>query len=302
MTDPSLTPPDWQGTTDNPWQHLRQYTAARIALGRTGVSLPTRELLAFQLAHAQARDAVHLPLDFTALTEQLTYLSQHHAVLPAQPPVQVHSQAVDRMTYLQRPDLGRCLDDTSRALLQQQQQPQQPEQAFDLAPVIADGLSAKAVADNAVPFITELAQQLASEKQPWSLAPITLVEQGRVAIADDIGDLLNARITLMMIGERPGLSSPDSLGLYLTFAPRPGLTDASRNCISNVRPAGLPHAQAASRAMYLLREARRLQLSGVGLKDRSGGALESVNANALEHKNKPDADNATQNFLLNRED
>ena len=300
MTDQPRTPPQWQGTTDNPWQHLRQYTAARIALGRTGVSLPTRELLAFQLAHAQARDAVHLPLDFAALSDQLTQLAQLHAVLPAQPPVQVHSQADDRMTYLQRPDLGRCLNEASRTrLLQQQPVPAQP---VDLALVIADGLSAKAVADNAAPFIAELAQQLASEKQPWSLAPITLVEQGRVAIADDVGDLLNARITLMMIGERPGLSSPDSLGLYLTFAPRPGLTDASRNCISNVRPAGLPHAQAASRAMYLLREARRLQLSGVGLKDRSGGALESVNANALEHKNKHDADNATPNFLLNKKD
>lgn len=288
----------WTGTTENPWQHLRQYTAARIALGRTGVSLPTQELLAFQLAHAQARDAVHLPLDFNALTNQLSHLAQHQSLLPNRPALKLHSQASHRLMYLQRPDLGRRLDEASRAVLLQHTS--EPSQLPDLALVIADGLSARAVAENAVPFVAALVQRLALDEQPWSLAPITLIEQGRVAIADDVGDLLNARMTLIMLGERPGLSSPDSLGLYLTFAPRPGLTDASRNCISNVRPAGLPVEQAADRAFYLLREARRLKLSGVDLKDRSGLVLDSTDT--LNNNNKLNTDNASHNFLLNSED
>jgi ethanolamine ammonia-lyase small subunit len=265
--------PAWQGVVDNPWRRLRQFTAARIGLGRSGVSLPTNEMLAFQLAHAQARDAVHTPLDFAALTQQLEQLSEQQPLLSNEPPLHVHSQAVDRMTYLQRPDLGRRLDEASRVLLQQEQQ--QPERPFDLAIVVADGLSATAIAHNALPFIDALTQQLANDAEPWSLAPITLVEQGRVAVGDDVGELLNARIALVLIGERPGLSSPDSLGLYLTFAPQRGLHDARRNCISNIRPEGLNYAQAAERAAYLLRESRRLKISGVALKDRSG-ALENT--------------------------
>lgn len=287
----------WQGVVDNPWRRLRQFTAARIGLGRSGVSLPTSEMLAFQLAHAQARDAVHTALDTSSLSQQLEQLSAQQPLLNDEPPLHMHSQAVDRMTYLQRPDLGRRLDDASRTLLQQQQPI--AEQPYDLALVIADGLSATAIAHNAVPFIDALAQQLADDTQSWSLAPITLVQQGRVAISDDVGELLNARMVLMLIGERPGLSSPDSLGLYLTYAPKPGLTDARRNCISNVRPEGLSYALAAEKAAYLLREARRLQISGVDLKDRSG-AIEAHSVDSIDHNNNNSTPNlgTANNFLL----
>ena len=260
-------PEDWNGVVDNPWRRLRSYTAARIGLGRSGVSLPTRELLEFQLAHARARDAVHTPLDLDGITLQLEQLAADQPVLNPALPLHLHSEAVDRMTYLQRPDLGRRLSEASRVLLQQEQD--NVSEPYDLALVIADGLSATAIAHNAVPFIRELARAMASSEHNWRLAPICLVEQGRVAVGDDIGELLNARTVLVLIGERPGLSSPDSLGLYLTWNPHRGLTDAWRNCISNVRPEGLNHPEAARKALYLLSEARRLQLSGVNLKDRS---------------------------------
>ena len=266
-------PQDWNGVVDNPWRRLRQYTAARIGLGRSGVSLPTRELLEFQLAHARARDAVHTPLDLDGISQQLEALAERQPLLNPEMPLRLHSEAVDRMTYLQRPDLGRRLCEASRVLLQQQQEQDDVSEPYDLALVIADGLSATAIAHNAVPFIEALAELLSesatSSGQPWRLAPISLVEQGRVAVGDDVGELLNARTVLMLIGERPGLSSPDSLGLYLTWNPHRGLTDAWRNCISNVRPEGLDHPEAARKALYLLSEARRLQLSGVNLKDRS---------------------------------
>lgn len=283
---------DWNGVIDNPWRRLRQFTAARIGLGRSGVSLPTKEMLEFQLAHAQARDAVHTPLDFPALTQQLETLAEQYPLLSDEPPLKLHSEAVDRMTYLQRPDLGRRLDEASRVLLQQEQQT--PEQPFDLALVIADGLSATAIAHNAVPFIQALCEELQADKQPWKLAPITLVEQGRVAVGDDVGELLNAKTVLVLIGERPGLSSPDSLGLYLTWAPVRGLTDARRNCISNVRPEGLNFSEAAHKAGYLLHESRRLQLSGVQLKDRSGSltgpadSLSESTAQAATIDHQPD--------------
>ena len=156
------------------------------------------------------------------------------------------------------------------------------EPEYDLAIVVVDGLSSLAVQKNAVPFIEQLSELLIAEDQPWSLAPITIVEQGRVAIGDDIGELLNARAVLVLIGERPGLSSPDSLGLYLTWNPKSGLNDASRNCISNIRPAGLQYPEAARRALYLLREARRLKLSGVNLKDRT---QDDVIEHHVEQKN-----------------
>lgn len=251
---------------ENPWRRLREFTDARIGLGRAGISLPTSELLAFQLSHAQARDAVHLPLDIDALCADLAADPQL-AVLGE--PTRLHSQAVDRMTYLQRPDLGRLLNDASREQLIELGR----EQPSDLAIVIVDGLSSRAIAQNAVPFMQRFMGLLASELPECSLAPLTIVEQGRVAVGDDVGALLNARAVLLLIGERPGLSSPDSLGLYLTWSPKPGLTDASRNCISNVRPAGLPHVEGAKRALYLLREAQRLKLSGVNLKDRTEDAV-----------------------------
>lgn len=250
----------------NPWKTLRQFTDARIGLGRSGVSVPTQELLEFQLAHARARDAVHLPLNFDALTNELAKTSEQFSILSSASPIKVHSQAIDRMTYLQRPDLGRKLDEESRLALQGKEETLKP---YDLALVVADGLSATAIEKNANEFIQELAVLLSSTNEPWQLAPIVLVEQGRVAIADEIGALLNARATLIMIGERPGLSSPDSLGLYLTWAPEPGLKDDRRNCISNVRKAGLSHRDAAQKTLYLLTEAKRLNVSGVAIKDRS---------------------------------
>lgn len=240
--------------TRNPWQSLRRFTAARIALGRSGVSQPTAQQLAFQLAHAQARDAVHLALDHEALSAALNAAA-------GVPCVSVRSAARDRHVYLQRPDLGRRLDEASRARLAAL-----PKDAgYDLAIVIADGLSALAIEQNAAPFLRALMARL----DGWRIAPITIVEQGRVAIGDDIGDLLHAQIVVVLIGERPGLSSPDSMGLYLTYAPRPGLTDASRNCISNVRTAGLTWEAAAFKLHYLLSESRRRQLSGVALKDET---------------------------------
>ncbi|MFP5302134.1 ethanolamine ammonia-lyase subunit EutC [Cobetia sp. SIMBA_158] len=249
--------------TPNPWQRLGQFTDARIGLGRAGISLPTNRSLEFQLAHARAQDAVHLPLEIPRLIEDLNQLT----ALENAPQIQrLHSRAVDRTTYLQRPDYGRRLDEDSR-----QQLSALDAQPADLAIVVVDGLSSLAVQNNAAPFIAALLESLAEDgPDAWSLAPISVVEQGRVAIGDEVGELLNARAVLVMVGERPGLSSPDSLGLYLTWQPRVGLSDASRNCISNVRPAGLDFAMAAQRLHYLLREARKLGLTGVGLKDRSG--------------------------------
>lgn len=249
----------------NPWRDLRQFTDARIGLGRAGISLPTSEMLAFQLSHAQARDAVNFPLNINEMKAKLTAITKANAGV-----LHLHSQAVDRVTYLQRPDLGRKLNENSRQLLLNfvAEQQQSTQEKYDLAIVVVDGLSSLAVQKNAAPFITELFSQLSVNK-PLTLAPITLVEQGRVAIGDDIGELLNAQIVMVLIGERPGLSSPDSLGLYLTWEPKTGLNDSLRNCISNIRPAGLPYIDAARRAAYLLNEAKTLKLTGVNLKDRT---------------------------------
>jgi len=246
---------------DNPWQALRRFTDARIALGRAGVSLPTRELLAFQLDHARARDAVHLALDTDSLQRQLAAEGFESLLL--------HSAAADRHVYLQRPDLGRRLDEASAARLAQWQRQQNEPAGYDLAIVIADGLSALAIQQHAVPLLTALNRLL--HQEGWRLAPITLVRQGRVAVGDEVGERLQADNLVMLIGERPGLSSPDSLGIYLTHGPKVGLTDASRNCISNVRPAGMNYDEAAYRLHYLLSEARRRGISGVELKDETGG-------------------------------
>lgn len=264
---PASTPADGpdDGVVENPWRSLRAYTDARIGLGRAGISLPTAPLLAFQLAHAQARDAVHTALDTDALQRQLAELAHP---LGQTEPLLLATQAADRTTYLQRPDLGRRLDEPSRERLAQG-----PGTApADLALVLADGLSARAVAAWAVPVIDALCAALAAAEPAWRLAPACLVRQGRVAIGDEIGERLQARAVVVLIGERPGLSSPDSLGLYLTWAPRPGVTDAERNCISNVRRRGLDPAAAGRRLAYLLGEARRRELSGVRLKDRADTA------------------------------
>ena len=251
----------------NPWRDLRRFTDARIGLGRAGISLPTKEMLAFQLSHAQARDAVNFPLDINEMTDTLKGVA---GINPTMAIINLHSQAVDRTTYLQRPDLGRKLDNKSRQTLLDfmARQNQTTHDKYDLAIVVVDGLSSLAVTQNAQPFINELLAQLNTTSE-FKLAPITLVEQGRVAIGDDIGECLNAQMVMVLIGERPGLSSPDSLGLYLTWAPKRGLNDALRNCISNIRPAGLPYIEAARRAGYLLNEAKKLKLTGVNLKDRT---------------------------------
>ncbi|WP_371923975.1 ethanolamine ammonia-lyase subunit EutC [Pseudomonas sp. B10] len=241
----------------NPWLELRRLTPARIALGRTGTSLPTRAQLDFQFAHAQARDAVHLPFDHAGLSAQLTERQRDSLLL--------HSAAVDRNSYLQRPDLGRKLSDQSAQTLRDYAQAHPG--GVDLVIVVADGLSALAVHRHTLPFLTRLEEQMSADE--WSTAPVVLVEQGRVAIGDEIGQLLGAKMVVMLIGERPGLSSPDSLGLYFTYNPKVGLTDAYRNCISNVRLEGLSYGMAAHRLLYLMREACRRQLSGVNLKDEA---------------------------------
>jgi ethanolamine ammonia-lyase small subunit len=230
---------------------LRSFTPARVGLGRTGHSLPTAELLQFQLDHARARDAVYQELDASSLGVE-------HLLL--------HSAAPDRATYLRRPDLGRVLDEKSRALLERGN--------FDAAIVIADGLSATAVHRHAVPLLEALMPRLAD----WKLAPLVVALEGRVAIGDDIGARLGARQVVVLIGERPGLSSPDSLGIYLTWDPRPGRTDAERNCISNVRTEGVGYDLAAHKLYFLMSEARVRKLSGVGLKENALGIAPPINA------------------------
>ncbi|CAI8999066.1 Ethanolamine ammonia-lyase small subunit [Pseudomonas sp. IT-232MI5] len=240
-----------------PWLELRRLTPARIALGRTGTSLPTSAQLDFQFAHAQARDAVHLPFDHAGLSAQLNERGRESLLL--------HSAAVDRNSYLQRPDLGRKLSEESAQALREYAAAHPG--GVDLAIVVADGLSALAVHRHTLPFLTRLEEQMSADG--WSMAPVVLVEQGRVAVGDEIGQLLGAKMLVMLIGERPGLSSPDSLGLYFTYNPKIGLTDAYRNCISNVRLEGLSYGMAAHRLLYLMREACRRQLSGVNLKDEA---------------------------------
>ncbi|HEY1998887.1 ethanolamine ammonia-lyase subunit EutC [Paraburkholderia sp.] len=244
----------------NPWGALRQFTNARIALGRAGNSLPTAPLLAFNLSHAQARDAVHHPLDVDLLHEQLR--ANGFTTLD------VHSAAPDREHYLRRPDLGRRLSDASREALTQAVCTEDPEVVF----VIADGLSAFAASRQSIPLLQAVCPRLTD----WKIGPVVVARQGRVALGDEIGEILRAKLVVMLIGERPGLSSPDSLGIYLTYAPKVGCSDAQRNCISNVRPEGLNHAAAAHKLHYLLTHARRLGLTGVGLKDDSEALLEAA--------------------------
>ncbi|WP_310567103.1 ethanolamine ammonia-lyase subunit EutC [Hydrogenophaga sp.] len=241
----------------DPWAHLRRFTPARIALGRAGASLPTREVLGFGLAHAQARDAIHLPLDVETLAAQLRAEGW-----PA--PLRLHSRAHDRHEYLLRPDLGRRLDEASVAALQAWRA---DNPAPDLALVVGDGLSALGIQRHAVPLFNAIRHALGGA---FVQSPPVLVGQARVAVADEAGELLGARMVAMIVGERPGLSSPDSVGIYLTHAPRVGRHDAERNCISNVRPAGQDPATAARRLAWLVHEGLRLGVTGVGLKDHSG--------------------------------
>jgi ethanolamine ammonia-lyase small subunit len=238
----------------DPWAGLRAFTAARIALGRSGTSVPLREALAFKLAHAHARDAVYSVLDVKRLLAEL-------AALPLAV-YQVSSRAQNRQQYLQRPDYGRQLSDDSRARLAAS-----AADGCDLALVLADGLSATAINAHALPLLRALLPLL--QQVGVRLGPLVLAEQARVALGDEVGHLLRARLVLVLIGERPGLSAPDSLGAYFTYGPRPGLTDEARNCVSNIRPAGLPYPAAAAKLSWLLHEALRRQLSGVALKDQA---------------------------------
>lgn len=252
--------------TLNPWETLKAFTDARIALGRAGTSIPTSALLKFQLEHAQARDAVHLPLNqeqlYSLLSKKLNVCPQAPELFAAIKPLLLSSLANDRGTYLQRPDLGRSLNpDSVDCLITEKGR-------YDLAICIVDGLSSKAIENNVLPFLLEFLDRLKAESG-FSLAPITLVQQGRVAIGDDVAHQLGAKTVMVLIGERPGLISPDSMGLYLTHNAKVGCHDAMRNCISNIRPAGLSYKEAASKAMYLLTESKRLDFSGVNLKERS---------------------------------
>ncbi|WP_428309914.1 ethanolamine ammonia-lyase subunit EutC [Hydrocarboniphaga sp.] len=234
---------------------MRRHTAARIALGRSGSSLPTREVLAFGLAHAQARDAVHLPLDVSALRAQLE--GEQFAV------VEVASRAADRAAYLARPDWGRRLQPEALAALKTM--PRDAELVF----VVSDGLSSTAVQSNAVPLLQALMPLLTG----IAIAPVVIATQARVALADEVGECIAARIAVSLIGERPGLSSPDSLGAYITYAPKVGNTDEARNCISNIRPEGFAIGSAALLIAANIRAALRAQLSGVALRFDPSKAL-----------------------------
>lgn len=242
--------------TRDPWHGLKDFTTARVALGRSGISLPTAEVLRFGLAHAQARDAVHQPLDVAALRDRLQRAGFTTLA--------VASQAENRSAYLRRPDWGRRLDRDSATVLEEAAGTRwgaAPRLAF----VVADGLSSLATQSHSLALLLALEPYVPEIRT----LPVVVATQARVALGDEIGQLLGAEQVVMLIGERPGLSSPDSLGLYLTCNPRPGRTDAERNCISNVRPQGLDYPHAARRLAYLIAGARRLGKSGVDLKDDS---------------------------------
>lgn len=225
----------------DPWARWRAATRARIGLGRSGDALPTKAMLDFELAHSRARDAVHGAVDFAALERQLN-----------SPCIRVRSQAPDRLAYLRRPDLGRRLDPACDL----------PRENYDVAFVIADGLSAKAVEAHAAPLLQACLPRLDGLR----IAPTVLAEQARVALGDEIGAKLNASCVAVLIGERPGLSAADSLGVYVTWKPQPGRQDSERNCISNIHGGGLDYGTAARMLAWLLTEARRRRLSGVALK------------------------------------
>ena len=248
-----MTGPD-DGWAADAWASLRRLTAARIGLARTGASLATAPLLEFRLAHARARDAVHAPLDEAALAAALAGLGL--------PVLCAASQAPDRRTYLLRPDLGRALAPGTLAA---------HRGAYDLAIVVGDGRSAQAAGRHAPPLLKALRPTLRATG--WSLAPLVVARHARVALGDAVAAALGAGSVLVLLGERPGLSAPDSLGAYLTWSPAPGTTDADRNCVSNIRPDGLDSQQAAFKLAFLLDRMRTMRASGLRLKDESEAAL-----------------------------
>ncbi|NEH44142.1 ethanolamine ammonia-lyase subunit EutC [Rhizobium leguminosarum] len=237
----------------DPFARFRNATRARIGLGRAGDALPTSAILDFQLAHARARDAVHGQVDFIALAKQLAPV----------PTVRIRSRAKDRTIYLARPDLGR---QTNTADL-----PSSGDR-YDIAFIIADGLSASAVEHHAVPLFKACMKRLGD----FSVAPVILGEQARVAFGDEAAAAFGAEVAIVLIGERPGLSVPDSLGTYITFRPQSGRRDSERNCISNIHADGLGYEVAADKIVWIVREALRLQLTGVDLKENAEGAIEAL--------------------------
>jgi ethanolamine ammonia-lyase small subunit len=253
------------------WHSLKQFTPARIALGRAGMSLPTRACLDFQLAHALARDAVNIPLDVSGLEQRLNRQGYQSLTL--------QTQAENQSVFLQRPDLGRLLSASAMACLQHT-----VPAPFDAVVVVADGLSSTAIEHHAEPFLSLLLPEL--QQKNYRLPPVCLVKHGRVAIGDAIAEHFAARLCIVLIGERPGLSSPDSMGIYFTYQARSGVsTDADRNCISNIHGNGLSYRQALKKLLFLINQAEKLELSGVNLKDETTGI-------------EPDRQLKQTNFLL----
>ena len=249
-----VSEPASPATGRDPWLGLTRYTTARIALGRTGGSQRTDTLLDFRLSHARARDAVLAAFDTAALASQVAAADLT--------PLAVTTAVADKKTYLVRPDLGRRLSPRSR----EQLRAHAPDWGVrDLVIVVSDGLAAHAAQPHAVETVTRLADHLAAAG--WTLYPILIAPFARVKLQDEIGELLGARHALILLGERPGLGTPDSLGAYFTRQPRAACTDADRNCVSNIRPEGLPPAVAARKLAHLLLESARLGISGVALKD-----------------------------------
>ncbi len=243
---------------NDPWVVLRRYTQARIALGRAGSGLPTAALLEFQLAHARARDAVHLPWDLGSYAAEIRRLGVETVL--------IETAVGDRAEYLRRPDLGRKLTEPSRARLAGRAAP------MDVVLIVTNGLSSTAVERHGLPLLRAVLEDLRARH--LSIGPVVLAQDGRVALSDAVGEILGAGAAVMIVGERPGLSAADSLGIYLTYGPRPGRTDADRNCISNVRPPeGLGYEAAAATLGHLTAEALSRRISGVALKDRGAARL-----------------------------
>lgn len=243
----------------DPWGSLKAFTSARIALGRTGIATPLKEVLDFKMCHAHARDAVYSMLEVDALEEAL---QQFHSSV-----IIVSSRASDRTVYLQRPDHGRNLDAASANNLKNES-----SYSVDVVIIIADGLSATAINKHAIQLLKKLIPLL--KQSVLTIAPLVIAQQARVAISDEIGSLLNAKLSLILIGERPGLSSPDSMGAYITYHPSPGTTDESRNCVSNIRPEGLSYDLAAEKIAKLISASLQLKLSGIMLKDEEQNLLQ----------------------------
>ncbi len=245
--------------TRDPWAKLREFTQARIGLGRAGDAMPTQDLLTFQLDHAHARNAVKGSVDFTTLARRIGDTPEC---------LHVHSAAADRATYIRRPDLGRRLDERSRTLVAAAAASAARTAAWDVVFVIADGLSSVAIQSHAVPVLHACLERL----RDWKIAPVVLAAQARVALGDEVCRLMNAQLCVVLIGERPGLSVGDSLGLYMTWRPTPDHRDADRNCISNIHAHGLTYTLAAEKLCWLLSQARTRQLSGVSLKENAPGS------------------------------